>query len=123
MKKVLALLLIAFTCLSLAACGEEMAIIGTWSMDVTAVGEDVSEGEHYAYVCFDGEGNCTYAVFVGSEQVSKTVGRYTVEADQLTMIVNTREINCELEIDGDEMTITYGGNKQVFVRFTDDVIF
>ncbi len=84
MKKILALILLVATLLTLAACGSKDALAGTWSADF---GDD-----GIVTWTFDGKGKCTMDSYFEQK------GTYTIEGDQLTV---------ELEAWSDSQTFTF----------------
>ena len=72
MKRLLALLLIAATLLTFAACGSKDALAGTWSAELGADG--------VITWTFNGKGKCTM-----ENAYMKQDGTYTIDGDQLTV--------------------------------------
>ncbi len=116
MKKFFALLMILTMCLSLFACGEKSAVVGTWETDVAVVGENAIEGDHFSYMTFKNNGKCTYIYYVNEAEISRTDIDYTVTDTQITMSVEGREMVCDYVVEGDVMTLTYNGNTQTLIR-------
>ena len=72
MKRLLALILIAATLLTFAACGSKDALAGTWSAELGADG--------VITWTFNGKGKCTM-----ENAYMKQDGTYTIDGDQLTV--------------------------------------
>ncbi len=97
MKKLTKLLVLAIALiliLSLTACGSKDALAGTWSADL---GDDGT-----ITWTFDGRGKCTMENFFTKQQ-----GSYTIEGDQLTVLLELWDEPSvyTFNVDGDSFTL------------------
>lgn len=94
MKRLLALLLIAATLLTFAACGSKDALAGTWSAELGADG--------VITWTFNGKGKCTM-----ENAYMKQNGTYSIDNDQLTVKLEawSEPSTYTFSVDGNSLTM------------------
>ena len=97
MKRPLALLLIAATLLTFAACGSKDALAGTWSAELGADG--------VITWTFNGKGKCTM-----ENAYMKQDGTYTIDGDQLTVKLEAWSESSTYTFSVDESSLTMNEN-------------
>ena len=97
MKRLLALLLIAATLLTFAACGSKDALAGTWSAELGADG--------VITWTFNGEGKCTM-----ENAYMKQDGTYTIDGDQLTVKLEAWSESSTYTFSVDDSSLTMNEN-------------
>ena len=97
MKRLLALLLIAATLLTFAACGSTDALAGTWSAELGADG--------VITWTFNGKGKCTM-----ENAYMKQDGTYTIDGDQLTVKLEAWSESSTYTFSVDDSSLTMNEN-------------
>ena len=97
MKRLLALLLIAVTLLTFAACGSKDALAGTWSAELGADG--------VITWTFNGKGKCTM-----ENAYMKQDGTYTIDGDQLTVKLEAWSESSTYTFSVDDSSLTMNEN-------------
>ena len=97
MKRLLALLLIAATLLTFAACGSKDALAGTWSAELGADG--------VITWTFNGKGKCTM-----ENAYMKQDGTYTIDGDQLTVKLEAWSESSTYTFSVDDSNLTMNEN-------------
>ena len=97
MKRLLALLLIAATLLTFAACGSKDALAGTWSAELGADG--------FITWTFNGKGKCTM-----ENAYMKQDGTYTIDGDQLTVKLEAWSESSTYTFSVDDSSLTMNEN-------------
>ncbi len=97
MKRLLALILIAATLLTFAACGSKDALAGTWSAELGADG--------VITWTFNGKGKCTM-----ENAYMKQDGTYTIDGDQLTVKLEAWSESSTYTFSVDDSSLTMNEN-------------
>ena len=97
MKRLLALLLIAATLLTFAACGSKDALAGTWSAERWA--------DCVKTWTFNGKGKCTM-----ENAYMKQDGTYTIDGDQLTVKLEAWSESSTYTFSVDDSSLTMNEN-------------
>ena len=97
MKRLLALILIAATLLTFAACGSKDVLAGTWSAELGADG--------VITWTFNGKGKCTM-----ENAYMKQDGTYTIDGDQLTVKLEAWSESSTYTFSVDDSSLTMNEN-------------
>ncbi len=99
-KRMVSLAVALVMVMSLAACGGEKGIVGTWSRESELMGQKITSS-----YTFDEDGTCEMSI-IG---ITKT-GTYVVEDDKMTVKLNSGDVimteTYTFVVDGDELKLT-----------------
>ncbi|MBE6734103.1 MAG: hypothetical protein E7563_02010 [Ruminococcaceae bacterium] len=122
MKKLVALILVVFICVSFTACGEKSKIIGTWHTYDLGVGIDSPEIPPYYSIVFapDGTGRGPMA---GLDRLDTVVFDYTIEDDIIKVVTDYGDkIDIRYWFEGDNLLLEWNNYTRTLHKYSDDVI-
>lgn len=122
MKKLVALILVVFICVSFTDCGEKSKIIGTWHTYDLGVGIDSPEIPPYYSIIFapDGTGRGPMA---GLDRLDTVVFDYTIEDDIIKVVTDYGDkIDIRYWFEGEKLLLEWNDYTRTLHKYSDDVI-